>query len=85
MLTDTLKSIVGDGGWTDDAHDLEPHLTEWRDTWRGNTLLMVSPQTTDEVAAVPGRLSFPRAVIPGSVAAPFRMLTAARCCYRWRV
>ena len=52
MLTDTLKSIVGDGGWTDDAHDLEPHLTEWRDTWRGNTLLMVSPQTTDEVAAV---------------------------------
>jgi FAD/FMN-containing dehydrogenase len=52
MLTDTLKHIVGDGGWTDDPHDLEPHLTEWRDTWYGNTPLMVSPRSTAEVAAV---------------------------------
>jgi len=52
MLTDQLKSIVGAGGWTDDPHDLEPHLTEWRDTWRGETLLMVSPDSTGKVAAV---------------------------------
>lgn len=52
MLIDALKDIVGDGGWTDDPAELEPHLTEWRDTWRGNTLLMVSPDATDKVAAV---------------------------------
>ncbi len=52
MLVDELKSIVGDNAWTTDASELEPYLTEWRDTWRGRTLLMVSPDSTDKVAAV---------------------------------
>lgn len=52
MIADELKSIVGESGWTTDANELEPHLTEWRDRWTGKTLLMVSPQTTEEVAAV---------------------------------
>jgi FAD/FMN-containing dehydrogenase len=52
MLVDILKSIVGEGGWTTDADDLEPHLTEWRDTWRGRTPIMVSPDTTARVAEV---------------------------------
>lgn len=54
MLIDDLKSIVGEGGWTTDPVDLEPHLTEWRDTWSGKTLLMVAPNSTEEVAAVVG-------------------------------
>ncbi len=52
MLVEQLKDIVGTSGWTSDASDLEPHLTEWRDIWRGNALLMVSPDSTDKVADV---------------------------------
>ncbi len=52
MLIDQLKRIVGPSGWTSDASDLEPHLTEWRGAWRGNTLLMVSPDSTEMVADV---------------------------------
>lgn len=52
MLTDKLIGIVGEGGWTTDEHDLEPHLVEWRDTWRGNTPIMVAPDSTEKVAAV---------------------------------
>ncbi len=52
MLTEQLKNIVGDGGWTTDAHELEPHLVEWRDTWRGKSSIMVSPNTVDQVAEV---------------------------------
>jgi FAD/FMN-containing dehydrogenase len=52
VLVDQLKDIVGSSGWTSDAADLEPHLTEWRDIWHGNTLLMVSPDSTEKVAEV---------------------------------
>jgi FAD/FMN-containing dehydrogenase len=52
VLVEQLKDIVGPSGWTSDASDLEPHLTEWRDIWRGNALLMVSPDSTDKVADV---------------------------------
>lgn len=52
MLIDNLKSIVGAGGWTTDAKDLEPHLIEWREMWTGKTLIMLSPKSTEEVAAV---------------------------------
>jgi FAD/FMN-containing dehydrogenase len=52
MLTDQLKSIVGSSGWTMNAADLEPHLTEWRDTWRGETLMMVSPSSVQQVSDV---------------------------------
>ena len=52
MLIDRLKRIVGEGGWITDEQTLEPHLTEWRDTWRGRTLIMVSPDTTEKVAKI---------------------------------
>jgi FAD/FMN-containing dehydrogenase len=51
-LLDTLKGIVGDGGWVSDAEALRPHLTEWRDRYRGETPIMVSPASTEQVAAV---------------------------------
>lgn len=54
MLVKELKDIVGPSGWTSDAADLEPYLHEWRDTWHGKTLLMVAPDTTEQVAAVVG-------------------------------
>ena len=52
MIVDQLKNIVGPSGWTSNASDLEPHLTEWRDIWHGKTLLMVSPESTEMVAEV---------------------------------
>ncbi len=52
QLIDELKDIVGPRGWTTDAHELEPHLTEWRDVVRGETLIMVSPASTEQVASI---------------------------------
>ena len=52
MLVDELKSIVGTSGWTSDPDELLPHLTEWRDVFHGETLLMVSPGSTEQVSAV---------------------------------
>lgn len=52
MLTEKLESIVGGAGITSSDIDLQPHLTEWRDIWRGKALLMVSPDSTEQVAAV---------------------------------
>jgi len=52
MLTDSLKEILGPNGWTTDEAELEPHLTEWRDIWRGKTLMMVSPDSAEQVSAV---------------------------------
>jgi FAD/FMN-containing dehydrogenase len=52
MLINKLKSIVGAGGWITDADDLQPYLTEWRDTWTGKALIMVSPTSTLAVAGI---------------------------------
>lgn len=52
MLITELKDIVGSGNWATNARDLEPHLHEWRDIWVGKTLIMVSPDSTEKVAAV---------------------------------
>ena len=45
-----LKSALGSGGWTDDPADIAPWLTEWRNRWQGNTPLMLTPRSTEEVA-----------------------------------
>ena len=52
VLVESLKSIVGGRGWTTDAADLEPHLTERRCRLKGKTAIMVSPSTTTQVADV---------------------------------
>lgn len=52
MIVAQLKAIVGPSGFTVDAAELAPHLSEWRDTWHGKTLLMVSPDSAEQVAAV---------------------------------
>ena len=52
VLIEELKTIVGDGGWTADSADLELHVTERRGAFRGETLIMVSPSSTSQVAAI---------------------------------
>lgn len=45
-----LKAAAGNGGWTEDPSDIAPWLTEWRNRWSGNTPLMLTPRSTEEVA-----------------------------------
>ncbi|SFS71931.1 FAD-binding oxidoreductase [Brevundimonas viscosa] len=45
-----LKHALGPGGWTEDAAEIGPSLTEWRGRWSGATPLMLLPRSTDEVA-----------------------------------
>lgn len=47
-----MKAAVGPAGWTDDPARLAPHLVDWRGRKRGTAELMISPATTDELAAV---------------------------------
>src|SRR4051794_20133621 len=47
-----IKAIVGPKGWTTDAHDIEPYLTEPRGLYRGATPMVVRPGSTEEVAEV---------------------------------
>ena len=49
-----LKSLVGEGGWSQDPQRLAPKLVEWRDRWSGMTPLLLLPKTTAEVAAIVG-------------------------------
>lgn len=49
-VLDELKAAVGPGGWTQDADDLAPWLTEWRNRWTGQTPLLLTPRSTQEVA-----------------------------------
>lgn len=52
VLLERLKQIVGHKGWIDDPQALEPHLTEWRGSYRGRTALMVKPDSTEQVSAI---------------------------------
>ncbi|MDP3405871.1 MAG: FAD-binding oxidoreductase [Brevundimonas sp.] len=47
-----LKTALGPSGWTEDAAEIAPWLTEWRNRWTGHTPLMLKPATTAEVASV---------------------------------
>ena len=55
MLLDELKGIVGDAGWTTDAAELVPHLQERRGLITGRALIMVSPDSTEQVAEIVSR------------------------------
>ena len=48
---DELKAALGSDGWSQDAAELKPWLTEWRNRWSGHTPLMLKPGSTAEVAA----------------------------------
>ena len=49
-----LKSVLGEGGWSQDPMRLAPKLVEERGRWKGTTPLLALPRTVDEVAAVVG-------------------------------
>ncbi|HET9161087.1 MAG TPA: FAD-binding oxidoreductase, partial [Caulobacteraceae bacterium] len=52
QVIDRLKSLLGDGGWSQDPDRLAPKLVEWRERWSGSTPILMLPRTTEEVAAI---------------------------------
>lgn len=52
MLLEELKKIVGPAAWTTDAAELAPHLSEPRGLLTGRTSIMLSPDSTEQVAAI---------------------------------
>lgn len=50
-LADALKAVLGPKGWSDDAHELAPHVADWRGRYQGSTPILLKPASTDEVAA----------------------------------
>ena len=52
MLLEQLKSIVGPKGWTTNPSELESRVRDWRGAAHGATPAVISPASTDEVAAV---------------------------------
>jgi len=50
-VADRLKTALGPKGWTTNTDEIAPHLKEWRDTYRGETTLMLKPGSTQEVSA----------------------------------
>ncbi len=51
-LLGRFVSIVGEAYALRDEADMEPHLVEWRDRWRGRAVLVLKPADTEEVAAI---------------------------------
>jgi len=47
-----LKAASGPGGFSEDAHEIAPHLVEWRSKYQGHSPLLLKPKTTAQVAAI---------------------------------
>ena len=47
---DELKAALGPSGWTEDPFTIAPHLTEWRGRWTGETPILLTPSSTEEVS-----------------------------------
>lgn len=45
-----LKAALPSGAWTQDPDLIDPHLREWRDKYFGQTPILITPRTTEEVA-----------------------------------
>lgn len=51
-LLDAFANLLGPKGFSVDADAMAPWLTDWRGKYHGRAAAMLSPTTTDEVAAV---------------------------------
>ena len=51
-LSRAIKDVVGPKGWSTDADRIEAHVTERRGLWHGQCDIVVSPDSTDEVAQI---------------------------------
>lgn len=51
-ILDQLKTAAGPKGWSMDAHELEPHLVEWRGRWQGCTPILLKPSSSKEISDI---------------------------------
>jgi FAD/FMN-containing dehydrogenase len=49
-----FQEVLGPKGFTSDARDIAPWLTDWRGLYHGQARAILSPASTDEVAAIVG-------------------------------
>jgi FAD/FMN-containing dehydrogenase len=54
-LLSALEALLGARGFTRAPADMAPWLTDWRGRYHGNAAALLSPATTDEVAAIVAR------------------------------
>lgn len=52
VVIEELKAAVGSDGWSQDAFEVAPYLTEWRNRWTGETPILLKPASTEEVSRV---------------------------------
>ncbi|MDP3737209.1 MAG: FAD-binding oxidoreductase [Hyphomonadaceae bacterium] len=45
-----LTAALGPKGVSTDAHEIEPHVKDWRGRWQGSTPVLVKPASTEEVS-----------------------------------
>jgi FAD/FMN-containing dehydrogenase len=45
-----LTAALGPKGVSTDAHEIAPHVQDWRGRWKGSTPVLVKPSSTDETA-----------------------------------
>ncbi len=50
-IIDRLKSALGPKGWSLDAHEIEPHVKDWRGRYQGHSPILLKPGSTAEMAA----------------------------------
>ena len=50
-VIERLKAALGPRGWSQDTHELAPHITDWRGRFQGQTPILLKPANTAEVAA----------------------------------
>jgi FAD/FMN-containing dehydrogenase len=51
-VLEKIREALGPSGVSDNAEELKPHLSEWRNRWQGETPLLIKPANTQEVSSV---------------------------------
>jgi FAD/FMN-containing dehydrogenase len=49
-LIEKLGAALGPKGVSTDAHEIEPHVRDWRGRWKGSTPVLVKPGSTEDVS-----------------------------------
>ncbi|MEE8439102.1 MAG: FAD-binding oxidoreductase, partial [Micropepsaceae bacterium] len=51
-VLERIREVLGPAGVSEDANEVAPHLSEWRERWRGSTALLLKPASTEQVSRV---------------------------------